>query len=302
MQSHGLVYDAQVDRLICLYTVYRWDYSKAKGRGTKASAPVMQAQREAGEDPQRQYMITSDDGGETWSKPRDITSMTATANANAHFGACEGRQLTVGKHAGRLLLSGGRRCEDDSGGVVRKELFPWISDDHGETWRPGGMILSTENSRVHSCEARITELPDGSLRYNERTRTKGRLQSRSTDGGNSWTALEPAPDLKATQCNGSLLTLRDENGKLTDTLFCSLPTPGGRKDGVIYVSFDAGKSWPVRHDLVRGFFAYSALVQVDKHTVALFYETGHYRDINVKRIPIVELVKPGRRIKEGDTP
>ncbi len=113
----------------------------------------------------------------------------------------------------------------------------------------------------------------------------------SDDGGNTWTALEPAPELKATQCNGSLLTLRDENGQLTNTLLCSLPTPGGRKDGVVYVSLDGGKSWPIRHNIVRGFFAYSSLVQVDRGTVALFYETNHYRDIRVMRLPVKRLVQ-----------
>jgi len=87
MQSHGIVYDAIDDRLICLYTVYRWDYSQATGRGVAASAPVIKAQLAAGEDSQRQYIVTSEDGGETWSDPRDITAMMPEPGFNGHFGS-----------------------------------------------------------------------------------------------------------------------------------------------------------------------------------------------------------------------
>jgi len=291
MQSHGLVYDAQIDRVMVLYTLYRWDYAAINGRGTDAARPAVQATLDRGEMLHRQYMIYSDDHGETWSEPRDITHMMPAEGENGHFGACEGRQLTLGDHAGRLLLTGGLRYEADGGSPSRKDLFVWISDDHGETWRKSESILETENERNYSCEARVTELPDGSLLYNQRTRHTGRVQARSTDGGETWTQLEQVPQLKASQCNGSMLTLRNAEGNLTDTLLCSLPTPGGRSNGVIYVSIDGGRTWPVRHDMVAGSFAYSSLVQIDTDTVALFYETNHYRDINVMLLPVDKLLE-----------
>ncbi len=291
LQSHGLVYDAQKDRLICLYTVYRWDYSLAKGRGVKASAPAIQQQIDAGEDLNRQYMVTSDDGGQSWSKPVDITVMMPVKGGNGHFGACEGRQITVGKYAGRLLVPGGIRCEEKAGSVTEKTLHVWISDDHGKTWKPSSPVIKTKDTRQYSCEARVTELPDGTLLYNVRTRYKGRQLAASRDGGQTWTPLKVAKDLKATQCNGSMITLLDADGKLTDTLLCSLPTPGGRKQGVIYASADGGKTWPIRNDIIPGFFAYSALVQIDDKTVGLFYEDNHYRDIGFVALPIDSLIK-----------
>ena len=291
IQSHGLVYDAQKDRLICLYTVYRWDYSLVKGRGIEASAMAIKLQLDAGEDLNRQYMITSDDCGQSWSKPTDITSMMPMKKGNGHFGSSEGYQVTLGKNAGRLLVPGGIRSEDDKGNVVEKTLHIWISDDHGKTWRASNPVLVSKDTRNFSCESRVTELADGTLLYNVRTRHAGRQLATSGDAGQTWTALKKAEDLKATQCNGSMMTLRDANGKLTNTVLCSLPTPGGRKQGVVYVSFDGGKSWPTRHDIVPGFFAYSALVQIDDRTVGLFYEDGHYRDIRFVMLPINVLVK-----------
>ena len=70
----------------------------------------------------------------------------------------------------------------------------------------------------------------------------------------------------------------------------SLPTPGGRKDGVVYVSTDGGKTWPVRRDIIPGYFAYSALIQLDDATVGLFYESNGYRDIRFIQLPVQELI------------
>ena len=290
MQSHGLVYDAIKDRLICLYTVYRWDYSLIKkGRGAEASAPAIKIQLDAGEDLQRQYMITSDDGGESWSKPKDISSMMSIMGGNGHFGSSEGRQITTGKFKGRLLLPGGIRCEDNKGQVTEKTLHVWISDDHGKTWKPSKPIIKTNDTRQYSCEARVTELADGRLLYNVRTRYMGRQISTSSDGGKTWSKLRGAQDLKTTQCNGSMMTVQNANGKLTNTLLCSLPFPGGRNEGVVYVSSDGGMTWPKRNDIIPGFFGYSALVQIDNKTVGLFYEDNHYRDIRLIRLPIKSL-------------
>ncbi len=67
-------------------------------------------------------------------------------------------------------------------------------------------------------------------------------------------------------------------------------SPGGRKDGYIYVSDDEGQSWPVKHQPVDGYFAYSALIQVDAETICLFYEANHYKDIRSILIPISKLL------------
>ena len=147
-----------------------------------------------------------------------------------------------------------------------------------------------DDPRSISCEARVTELKDGSILYNERTRYDGRHLARSTDGGETWSELQTHPDLEVTQCNGSMITLRDKKGELTSDLLFSAPSPGGRKDGWIYVSQDEGNNWPLKHQPVKGYFAYSALIQVDAETVCLFYEANHYKDIRSMLIPISKLL------------
>ncbi|BDS08554.1 hypothetical protein NT6N_35940 [Oceaniferula spumae] len=291
-QCHGLVYDAEKDRVLFLYTTYNWDYQLVgKGRGAKYTAPLYQKLAAEKKPFVTSYMVYSDDDGKTWSKPYDITKQVGR---QAHFGASEGRQLTVGKHKGRLLLAGSRMDLNEKGNITHKHLGAWYSDDHGKTWALAEVPMDEKinTPRNASSEARITELADGTLLYNQRTRKTGRHLSWSKDSGASWNQTEQATQLKVTQCNGSLMTLRDKSGKLTNTVLFSVPSPGGRSNGMIYISKDGGKTWPIAKNVIKGNFAYSALIQIDGENVGLFYETGHYKQINFVSLPIEKLTRP----------
>ena len=285
VQSHGMVYDGETDRIIVKYIVYRWDYSRVKGRGFEASAPVIKELLDAGEDFSRQYEVYSDNQGVSWSKPREIP--VKNKHGIPHYGSSEGRQLSTGKHKGRLIIPGGIKVEE-MGRVIKRHVGIWFSDDHGENWN--FIEIGKEDSEGFGCEARVSELNDGSLLYNVRTSYKLRHLSRSTDGGETWSALKAHPDLEVTKCNGSMITIRDKKDKLTSTLLFSIPSPGGRKDGWIYVSKDGGESWTLKHQPVDGYFAYSSLIQVDADTVCLFYEANHYKDIRRMLIPVKKLL------------
>ncbi|MDA7915598.1 glycoside hydrolase, partial [Verrucomicrobia bacterium] len=106
-QCHGLVYDAENNRVLFLYTVYNWNYTAVgKGRGRNVTGPIYRKMTAENKPSVTSFEVHSDDEGKTWSKPRDIT---ANVGRQAHFGASEGRQLTTGsQHQGRLLLAGSR--------------------------------------------------------------------------------------------------------------------------------------------------------------------------------------------------
>ncbi|MFC4991604.1 exo-alpha-sialidase [Rubritalea tangerina] len=261
-QSHGLVYDAQKNRLMFLYVVYNWDYSSIKGRGYAATKDIYQKLHDDGKPFTTAYMVHSDDDGKTWSKPKDISNMTG---GNAHFGASEGRQLTVGKHAGRLIIAGGdKRDMTPTGKVNNKNVGVWISDDHGANWKFSEITtpeIEKTNGMNMSCEARVTELKDGTLLYNARI------------------------------SNGCSITLTDKAGKLTNTVWLSAPK-GKLNNCTLFVSKDGGASWKNQTQLVSDqYVKYSAMLQLDANTVGLFYETSHYKDIEYKTLKIDALMK-----------
>lgn len=290
-QCHGLVYDAEKDRLLFLYTVYNWDYTAVGNkRGQGFTDPIYEKMADEGQPFVTSYMVHSDDEGLTWSEPREIPG---EAGIQKHFGASEGRQLTLGEHRGRLLLAGSRmQLDPRNGHILHKTPGVWHSDDHGATWTLAEVPMDPElnTPRNASSEARITELADGTLLYNQRTRNTGRHLSWSTDGGTTWSETRQAVELKASQCNGCTITLRDGQGDLTNTVLFSVPSPGGRSQGVIYASFDGGKTWPITKNVIAGAFAYSALVQLDAETVGLFHEGNHYQDIYFVALPLAELL------------
>ena len=58
------------------------------------------------------------------------------------------------------------------------------------------------------------------------------------------------------------------------------------------MSTDGGKTWPIARNVIKGFFAYSALIQIAPDTVGLFYEAEHYKDINFVALPLADLRAP----------
>jgi hypothetical protein len=70
----------------------------------------------------------------------------------------------------------------------------------------------------------------------------------------------------------------------------SIPSPGGRTDGIIYLSLDGGKTWAKSKQVTEGFFGYSALIQLDAKTIGLFYETNRYKDIRFISLPIGSII------------
>jgi sialidase-1 len=139
-------------------------------------------------------------------------------------------------------------------------------------------------------ETKVAELPDGTLVLNNRA-SGLRRRSFSTDGGGTWSEMEPDPALKTVSCNGSLLAVPHPEGKDGAILLCSVPVGPGRTHGTVYVSPDGGKTWPRRKCLVEGAFAYSSLVNLPDGEIGLFYESRNHRDISLVVFPVAFLLK-----------
>jgi sialidase-1 len=235
----------------------------------------------------RQFVVTSDDAGATWSAPRDISAMVDTHGAVMVVGSGEGIQLRHGPHRGRLIVAGGDF-------YLGKKVLCYFSDDHGRTWKRS-QVVPHVGRMAWASESKVAELPDGTLVLNSRTfavdgsDTRLRTRSFSTDGGRSWTTLENDPALATVSCNGSLISVPCPEGEAV--LFCSVPVGPGRTHGTVYISFDGGKTWPRKKLVVPGEFAYSSLVRLPDGTIGLFYESEGYRKILLIRCPLAWLVQ-----------
>ncbi len=261
---NAAVYDRETDTVHVLYNVFTWDFQDPESRKAMGG-------REC-----RQFHQESRDGGETWSAPREITTMLGSGGTTTVFGSGEGIQLRCEPHAGRLVVPGGFQKKWGN------RMF--LSDDHGRTWTVGAIAPRDRVAGLNvRLENKVAELDDGTLVLNAR-HTPQRVRAFSADGGATWSPQEVDDGLDAVSCNGSLLAVRDPEGE--EVLLCSVPIGPGRTRGAVYLSPDGGQTWPERRVLVEGDFAYSSLVPLSDGRVGLFWEARGHKDILFRRFEV----------------
>jgi len=259
---NAAVYDRLTGRIHLLYNLFEWPYQDP-------------ASRKSWPDPRRrQYHLYSDNDGQTWSKPREISHMMRRPGSICIFGSGEGIQLAHGPHKGRLIVPGGHF--DDDG----KKFYVYYSDDAGQTWKTG------EPVPCGACESSIAELPDGTLLVNNRGLKGYRRWGISTDQGITWSGLDHHKQLPSVSCNGSIITAKDPQQPGRTYVLCSRPVGKGRRRGVVSASIDGGKTWPISKVAVPGPFAYSSLAVLPDGHIGLFYETNDYEKVCVARFTL----------------
>jgi sialidase-1 len=238
-------------------------------RGQDSESEIM---RNTSQDTRRVFVTHSDDDGRTWAKPREITAQTKHPDWRWYAtGPGVGIQLEHGPAKGRLLIP----CDHSLGrpeGTIGYNSHVIFSDDHGQTWRLGGVIQPAVN------ECQVVELPDGTLLCNMRNADRSstiRALATSTDSGMTWSAVRHDAVLVEPICQASLLRYPMPQGH--SRLLFSNPghaEPGQRRDMTVRLSADEGKTWPVRRVLWPGPAAYSCLAVLPDGTVACLFEAG----------------------------
>ena len=139
-------------------------------------------------DYRRLFYTHSDDEGESWATPREMTEIVAGFGypyAIIATGPVHGIQMQTGPLVAPIWMCDRTRADrykDVTDDRIRAGVL--ISDDGGETWRAGGLVPA-EVPLIH--EATAAECRDGSLLINTRAWKAGyRAVARSTDGGQSW--------------------------------------------------------------------------------------------------------------------
>jgi len=228
----------------------------------------------AGKDTRRAFICHSEDDGRTWSKPREITAEVKRPEWRWYAtGPGVGIQLERGDRKGRLVIP----CDfthpspTDPGGQGSHIIF---SDDHGKSWRLGGIIYPGVN------ECQVVELADGTLMMNMRNygRVKNqRAVATSTDGGLTWSTVRHDPVLVEPVCQASFLRYTKQPPDDRNRLIFSNPASpqiSRRQDMTVRMSYDEGQTWPVRRVLWTGPAAYSCLTVLPDGRIACLFEAG----------------------------
>ena len=233
---------------------------------------------------QRVYIVTSNDDGLTWSDPRELTDVVKSGeNTIASIcGPGTGITLTRGNHTGRVIIP---MQEQFKQGETKETLvFSLYSDNNGKTWHHGELAPPDDDGS--GGEVQMVELEDGGVMLSTRNSSGYRRLASSRDGGNTWTKLYKEKSLKDTGCMSPLLRYRWADDEKPGVIIHVGVTArvDGRKRGKaeFCLSYDDGKTWPVRKVFHEQAFDYSSLAIMPDGSIGMLAEY----DFNGERLEI----------------
>lgn len=209
-------------------------------------------------------IITSTDGGDTWSAPRTLTDelYKTTYKEGAVQGsfAGSGRGLMLQRQKdkqlnGRIMFAMSHRFANNN---VQEYII--YSDDEGNTWK-----FSTQSAYSGGDESKLVELADGTVMISVRQNGQ-RGYNKSTDGGVTWGTQAKWADINGNACNGDILYVNKH------VMLHSYPNDGKRKNVTIKASFDGGKSWSNPYVVCAPSSCYSTMDVTKDGDIAIFYE------------------------------
>jgi sialidase-1 len=221
-------------------------------------------------DTRRVFVAHSNDDGQTWSTPKEITASAKKEDWTWYAtGPGGGIQIEHGPHKGRMVIPCDH-IEADSKNYYSHIIY---SDDHGETWQIGGI---TPEHRVNECE--VVELADGRLMLNMRNYDKSKRNRQVTvsdDGGMTWKDQRFDTTLIEPICQAAIERFCWPGiSNQSVILFSNPASERERVNMTLRASFDEGRTWPFEKVLHAGPSAYSALAVLANGQAACLYEAG----------------------------
>lgn len=247
----------------------------------------------------RAYLKTSDDEGVRWSAPREITGVFEKFREQDGF---DWKVLAMGPGHGIVLKSG--RFVVPVWLSTQHSHRPSISatiysDDRGETWHAGNVVVRSTDRTPNPSEHVLVELADGRVMDNVRQESKKhrRLISYSSDGATGWTEPEFNDKLYDPVCMASMARLAGGPGKPGPSaiLFANPDSSsskallksgaGPRRNLTVRLSTDEGQTWPVHRVIEPGRSGYSDMAVDSNGVVYLLYERSNVTEKESEFMP-----------------
>lgn len=237
----------------------------------------------------RIYYMRSEDDGDTFSTPVDVTATFDTFRRDYDWkvvatGPGHGIQLDNGRLLVPVWLS------DGTGGHAHRPsvVSTVYSDDEGATWQRGDIVVAHPDL-VNPSETLAVQLADGSVMLNIRHESveHRRAITVSPDGATGWSELRFQPELLEPVCMASLIRLSTIDDSDKNRLLFVNPdsdeprdadNPTGnqvRQNVSVQLSYDEGLSWTLKKVLEAGPSGYSDLTVGPDGTIYCFYERGN---------------------------
>lgn len=238
-------------------------------------------------------LVKSEDGGNTWSAPINVTAAVKDdPNWNLIF---QGPGHGIALRNGTLVFPSQYR---DASGTVR--VCSVFSSDHGATWDFGSGIPTAS---PQTNENTLCELDDGRLLFSMRTPSGSNGQRawvRYQPGGanpmrdGTWETLFRLPSVPDPVCQGSVIqwTSTHRGDPREFILFGNPASSSSRVNFTLRVSPDGGNTWPVSRLLYAGPSAYSSICILPDRSIGVLFEKDNYTRVTFARVEEAWLMNP----------
>lgn len=259
----SLIVDKTTGEIFCFYNFLDHDLEINKTRPSKVAVNY------------RYYVQSSKDHGKTWSEPKDIRDSIIPKGV---------------KDRDFVFVTSGRGIQTRSGALIHtlchvgKGGYLFGSNDHGKTW-----VALTSKKYSPANENKIIELSDGSWMINARNNGGGaRYIHRSDNKGKTWRGKKDS-NLPDPGCNAEaiLYTTKREGYAKNRLLFVNSHSTKGRKNLVLSLSYDDGKTWTHKKCIEKGASGYSAITICKNGDIGIFFENS--KEMTFVRVTLEDL-------------
>ncbi|OHB79597.1 MAG: sialidase [Planctomycetes bacterium RBG_16_55_9] len=216
-------------------------------------------------------LVTSEDGGKTWSKPQKLGKDQKLGSNSNLIGPVKNKPIQ--------LPNGSILCPSSTEHERWRTHFE-LTGDLGKTWQVIGPI--NDGKEFGTIQPSILTYADGRMQILCRSQQKVIAQSWSSDGGKTWSQTT-ATDLPNPNSGIDAVTLRDGRQLLVyNHTIRGGPFPSGRNMLNVAISKD-GQDWtPVLTlERAKGEYSYPAVIQASDGKVHITYT---YQRKSVKHV------------------